>query len=280
MRTRLAIVAAALAAASTANAADIAPTYKAPPAPVPVVYNWGGFYLGGNVGYAWANIDTNSSLSAVGPITFSGVATSQLRAMRGPLSLDDNNWTWGAQAGINVQTGAWVWGGEVDVNRLRFRATNIQTNALVAPAVPTPIFFTDDVSNSWLVTGRARLGYAFNNVLFYGTGGVAFANFRYRSTFRDPLPADNTGSDASGNKNGVGWVAGAGIEYGIGQWSLKAEYLYVDMGSTSFTGQLRGTIATDNVWNHTADLTAQIVRVGLNYRFGGDYGKAPVVAKY
>ena len=48
MRTRLAIVAAALAAASTANAADIAPTYKAPPAPVPVVYNWGGFYLGGN----------------------------------------------------------------------------------------------------------------------------------------------------------------------------------------------------------------------------------------
>ncbi len=79
----------------------------------------------------------------------------------------------------------------------------------------------------------------------------------------------------------VGWTAGVGTEYAFGGgWSLKAEYLYVDLGSVSATStNLVGFAGTtpfpSNVYTHSVDLKSNIVRVGVNYKFGG-----PVVARY
>ena len=79
----------------------------------------------------------------------------------------------------------------------------------------------------------------------------------------------------------VGWTAGVGTEYAFGGgWSLKAEYLYVDLGRATATSTnlvtFAGTgLSPSNVYTHSVDLKSNIVRVGVNYKFGG-----PVVARY
>jgi outer membrane immunogenic protein len=80
----------------------------------------------------------------------------------------------------------------------------------------------------------------------------------------------------------VGYAVGAGVEAGLwGNWTLKAEYLYVDFGTITGTGLITAPPAVlaagsnNNPFTHSFDLKANIARVGLNYRFGG-----PVVAKY
>jgi outer membrane immunogenic protein len=93
--------------------------------------------------------------------------------------------------------------------------------------------------SDWLATVRGRAGWAFDRILFYGTGGGAFA------------PA----SVAAGNATMMGWTVGAGIEWAFAQnWSAKVEYLYVDFPSPS----VGGVSFTD---------AENVIRVGLNYKF-------------
>ncbi len=273
-----AFAAAATLLATSVHAADIARVYKAPP-PAPVVYNWSGFYIGGNAGYAWGNSDTYTSVVSTGGLPAASVTA--INALRGPLSLSDSGFTYGAQAGINIQTGNWVWGGEVDLSSIRFSDTVLNNTNIVTAGGSRAGAFSDAFETNWLITGRGRLGFAANNWLFYGTGGLAFTNYRYTHSFRDAPAGFGPGfEDAVLNRSNVGWTAGGGIEYGYGNWSLKAEYLYVDFASKSVSAPVFYTPGAAGTFTHTADLTTQIVRLGLNYRFGGDYGKAPVTAKY
>ena len=75
----------------------------------------------------------------------------------------------------------------------------------------------------------------------------------------------------------AGWTAGAGIEGALGGgWSAKLEYLYIDLGKTELTSAAAvtvagvGTVATNTT--QTLRTTDNIVRVGLNYKWGGGYG--------
>jgi outer membrane immunogenic protein len=101
-------------------------------------------------------------------------------------------------------------------------------------------------SNPWFGTLRGRIGYAMNNILFYGTGGLAFGD----------LTGEAGGIDET--KTEVGWTAGLGMEVGFTpNWSAKVEYLYMDLGSQAFaaTGGLDNGFQTN------------ILRFGINYRF-------------
>jgi outer membrane immunogenic protein len=121
-----------------------------------------------------------------------------------------------------------------------------------------------------LTTLRARAGYVFDNWLFYATGGWAYS----KVTFTDAVTSITAGplGPSSISSNRSGWTVGAGVEYGIaGGWSAKLEYLYVDLGSVAGVLGPTALITT----NHT--LTDQIVRVGINYRFGGE---REVVVRY
>jgi outer membrane immunogenic protein len=99
-------------------------------------------------------------------------------------------------------------------------------------------------------TARGRLGYAgWNNLLPYITGGAAFGNIKA------------TAPGVSVTKTNVGWTAGAGLEYAfLGAWSAKVEYLYADLGKVTCG-------ATDCGVDTDVKLKANLVRVGLNYRF-------------
>ncbi len=102
-------------------------------------------------------------------------------------------------------------------------------------------------SNPWFGTLRGRAGYAMGNVLFYGTIGLAYGGLKAQSTI----------TGISETRTSVGWAVGGGVEVALaGQWTAKAEYLYIDLGSRGFglTGVSNG-------------LDASLLRLGVNYRF-------------
>ncbi|MFK4535496.1 outer membrane immunogenic protein [Bradyrhizobium ottawaense] len=135
----------------------------------------------------------------------------------------------GVQAGYNFQNGPFVFGVEGDIQ------------AAGADDTFAPWKF----SNPWFGTLRGRAGYAFSNVLFYGTAGLAFGELR----------AQTFGWTESHTT--AGWTIGAGAEVGLApNWSAKLEYLYIDLSTTQF--------AITEVSN---GYSASVVRAGVNYRF-------------
>jgi outer membrane immunogenic protein len=135
----------------------------------------------------------------------------------------------GVEAGYNWQNRAFVFGGETDI-----QLSN-------ADDTLSPFEF----SNPWFGTLRGRAGVSLNNVLLYGTAGLAYGDLR----------ADSFNLTES--HTSIGWTAGAGVEVGFTpHWSAKAEWLYLDLADRAFS--LTGT---------NNGLAADLVRMGVNYRF-------------
>ncbi|HET9616845.1 MAG TPA: outer membrane protein [Pseudolabrys sp.] len=135
----------------------------------------------------------------------------------------------GVQAGYNWQNGQFVFGGETDLQ--------------LSGADDT--FAPWKFSNPWFGTLRGRVGYAMNNILFYGTGGLAYGDLKGEL------------NSLTETKTEFGWTLGAGMEVGLApNWSAKVEYLYMDLGSRSFsiTGNENG-------------FSASVLRLGVNYHF-------------
>jgi outer membrane immunogenic protein len=146
----------------------------------------------------------------------------------------------GGTVGYNWQFGGAVIGAEGDIDWSGIKGT---TSVLCAPGCET--------RNRWLATARARLGYGFDRFLPYLTGGLAVGDI---NVTRPGLPG--------GNISNAGWTVGAGLEVGlVSNVSLKAEYLYVDLGN--FNCGLNCALApTGNV-----SFTTNIFRGGANLRF-------------
>jgi outer membrane immunogenic protein len=130
---------------------------------------------------------------------------------------------------------------------------------------------------------RGRLGYAWNDVLLYGTGGLAYGEVGLSGTSASTVTTSGAGvggppfttvtakSFAASAVN-LGWTAGAGIEGALANnWTWKAEYLHMDLGSVSVTG----IAATGATFTASSKFTDDIVRVGLNYRFAPTSAVAP-----
>jgi outer membrane immunogenic protein len=167
----------------------------------------------------------------------------------GPISSDEfevNGGLVGATLGYNIQTGNWVWGieGDIDASWMKGSDSNPGGGGICGGAAGC------ETKVPWLATVRGRVGYAWNRWMPYFTGGAAIANIK---------ATPNGGTEVSDTT--VGWTAGAGIEYAfLGAWSAKFEYLYTDLGSIDCPAANCGIDAN-------VDLKANLVRVGVNYRF-------------
>lgn len=270
---RLLVGAAAIASlfGSAAMAADL--PMKAAPMPVAAVYNWTGFYIGGNLGYSWGRSSDFSTLTnGAGTVLFSNSNSTDLNGVIG-----------GGQIGYNWQVTNWVWGLEADIQGSGEKGSRNFTCpagvctpsppaalAIPGPAVPvTPM----DQKIEWFGTVRGRAGIlATPTVLLYGTGGFAYGDVRTAETI-------GAGAFAFTNtETRFGWTVGAGVEGAIGgNWTAKLEYLYVDLGRTTGTfqttiGALGGGVLSSN---YSSRITDNVLRAGVNYRFGG-----PIVARY
>jgi outer membrane immunogenic protein len=148
----------------------------------------------------------------------------------------------GGTAGYNWQIGKAVLGLETDADWAHLQGTGTST------LCPAGCSTTD----GWLGTVRGRVGYAFDRFLPYVTGGLAVGD----------IQASVPGFAGAKSTN-AGWTVGGGIEVALpGNWSAKAEYLHVDLGGVD-CGTACGGTPNDNVSMHD-----NIVRAGVNYRFG------------
>jgi outer membrane immunogenic protein len=261
----LAAVTALFGIGGAAMAADM--PLKAP-AYVPVAaYNWTGLYIGGTVGGAWGTSDpqTSTVFSPVGYFASSSVAAIN---SVGAQTISPNAFTGGFEAGYNLQSGNLVYGIEGDIES--FHLSGSATSGGIYPCcAPTGFTVTSNVSTTWLATVRGRLGYAVNNWLFFATGGVAFTDLHGNFGFGDTFASATESASVSDTK--TGYTLGGGVEAGLwGNWSVKAEYLYVNFGTIATTSNnLNTTIGAfpASTFAHSVDLKANIARAALNYRF-------------
>jgi outer membrane immunogenic protein len=174
-------------------------------------------------------------------------------------SLSDRGFTGGVQGGYNIQTGNFVFGLEIDAESFNLGASR----SVTIPALAT---VTTAFDTNWLFTARARVGIPVApNLLVYGTAGFGLTDLSVSNSI--------TTIGAESNRGLVtGRVFGAGAEWALSRdWTLRAEYLYLDFGDVTVNApkSISGAKLTDdyNEARTTADLTAQIVRLGLNHRF-------------
>ena len=290
-----AIAIGAILSAGAATAADLAarPYTKAPITAPAAVYDWTGFYVGGNAGYGWQDdsavtVTPADQVAAFlinsDPTTFTPVSPPVSFKIAGALV--------GVQAGYNWQFNQrWLVGVETDFNFSDIKGGGLSNSG----ASNRPFRSIADEQLKWFGTVRARLGLlATPSILIYGTGGFAYgrieqnAHFQLaRSTFPFSAGVGNDGVTCppgfvdcyvgSSSRTAAGWTAGGGLEYAIGKnWTVKAEYLYVNLGSNVFSQRAiafsgtQSTLATG-----FSDTTFHTVRAGINYKFDG-----PIVAKY
>ena len=234
------------------------------------VFNWTGFYIGGNVGYHW---DRDRATTATDPVGWSVAGAAAIDAVTGG-TLSPRGIMGGGQIGYNWQVGnSFLWGLEADANALAGTASRSVTGfAVINPAD----VFTTSAQTNFLATFRGRLGVTFDRVLLYGTGGLAVANTKLTDSFGSF--GNLSVASVSATSTRTGWTAGGGIEWAFADnWSMKAEYLYVDLGtiSTLIPSCALCAVGSDITVNHK--YTENIARIGFNYRFGGP---GPVVARY
>lgn len=206
---------------SLAVSAQAADLFRPAQPPLATMDNWSGVYIGLNAGHAWGDLST----AVPGVVSLSG---------------DYDGWLAGAQIGANFQRDQLVFGVEADI-----QASDLDHSE-------SALGFTAENQLSWFSTLRGRAGFDMNGIMPYLTGGLAFGRNNFRLATAEGAISES--------KTHVGWTVGGGVEAALSEtWSVKAEYLYVDLGSETYLSQLDGGFDAD------ADFHA--LRVGVNWRF-------------
>lgn len=222
--TTLLVCSASLGAAQAADLPFLAspPVVEAGTAVIDAPIDWTGFYAGLNVGYDWGDFSL--------PHGAGGNAHGVLG---------------GAQIGVNYQVGDIVGGIEADIQGADVEGRTTRFGRVYALRSYIQPFGT----------ARVRAGIAVDRVLVYATGGLAYAEVENKLRLFDRHRSD---SDIQ-----LGWTVGAGLEYALDpNWSIKAEYLYADLGSQRYNFRLGGAGIRQMV-----SYDQHLARVGLNYKF-------------
>jgi outer membrane immunogenic protein len=234
-----------LVAAVGANAADMRMPVKAPPPAPPPPFSWTGFYIGGNVGAAWANTSVSDS--------FFGLDFSRT---------SDAVFIGGGQVGGNYEfSNNVVIGVEGDFDW----AANRNNNATVVSPFPPFDTFSASVNDRWLATVAGRLGYAWDRWMIYAKGGggwVGSSGFTVTDL--------TTGVSVSGcSSTRSGWLVGGGFEYAFANnWTIRAEYDFLGLSSRSLTVPVGVPIIGGDTFT-TGRNNIQMATVGINFLFGG-----------
>ena len=216
-----------LLSGAVAQAADLI-------AETPTVYDWTGVFVGANAGYGFANEEALSIRPEIGEEA--GI-------------LDIDGFIGGGQVGANWQSDKWVFGAEAD---FQFSDISDSDNTTV-----DEMEFEAKTDVDWFSTVRLRSGFALDNLLVYGTGGLALGGVDYEIRALHDFGTLNTHD----NYTTLGWSAGAGVEWGLSErTSAKIEYLYIDLGSED--GAIPGEGTRLKI---TPSL--QSIRVGIDFRF-------------
>lgn len=225
-------------------------------------FNWTGPYLGAHIGYGWGNADTG----------FSPLPSAARFAAPAPVTLspDPGGIVGGLHGGYNYQMGRFVVGIEAGLSGSGISGTRTVSPIIQNNGAPLPggAFLSAHQRIDWFGTLRPRFGFTVTpSLLVYGTGGLAYGGVSY-SAITDFRPSGGASFyPASFNSTKFGWTLGGGLEYAIlKNWTVRTEYLYMDLGSES-------AIAASGVPNppfrvgYNWQTTAHILNIGVNYKF-------------
>lgn len=253
------------------------------------VYNWTGFYAGLNAGYGWSSSSFNlTGDNIAGQKWIDGLIGNPNR------SFDNSGFVGGGQIGYNWQINQrWVAGVETDINFADVRGRNSIPEVTGTFANTS---FDTDRRLEWFGTLRGRLGVSpLDRLLIYATGGLAYGKVTSGANYVNGsgillfggVQPDGSGVICNvgtcivggGSRVAAGWTIGGGLEWAVANnWSVKAEYLYMNLGNQtihSINTPPPGGLTAGSIATRFSDAEYNIVRVGMNYKFGG-----PVVAKY
>ena len=252
----------ALLPVSGAYAADMGYPVKAPPQVIIPVFSWTGFYLGANVGYGGDKFRYPFDATGdFGDFDFDA---------DGSFKLNSSGFFGGGQIGYNYQfDNSWVVGVEAD-----FQWSGIEGeisgngNVFVNDNLEGGASFSAGSEVEWFGTIRGRLGYAWDKVFLYGTGGAAYGKVKSHGNLDvwgdDGISLDGFPLSASTSDTQWGWTVGAGLEYALtNNWTFKTEYLYVDLGSQSLLDIDEQGFAA----NIDVETKFHTIKAGLNYKF-------------
>lgn len=226
------------------------------------VYNWSGLYIGANAGSV---ISRNRSSHAFVP---------DINQYTEVFSLVPGGFEGGLQIGYNWQSSAWVFGLEADI-----QGTSAKDDRTCISRCVGSFSMAYIQKVPYVGTARGRLGYSVGSTLFYATAGYAYG--QTKTTIAEKTFIEQRTLSLKHNKGG--YVVGGGIEsplslfglFGTG-WTVKSEYLFVDLGHTEDTFVvLRGVFIGPGIDVPTTRTQEHISRVGINYHFN-----TPVAAKF
>jgi outer membrane immunogenic protein len=236
---------ACMAVVSPAFAADLpvkTPVHRASP---PIVANWTGCYVGGNIGYGWAPTKWSGSGVEYASHTADGLVG-------------------GGQVGCDYQNGRWVLGIQGMFDASGMKGSSI--NWALDPAGGV----TDTTQISWFATLTGRVGYTLQPMtLLYVKGGVAWVRSKFNECCEPTVIIQDTSGpfeDGYANVTRTGWTVGAGVEHMFRpHWSAFLEYNFIGLGNDGITFTPIPPAPSPFIYNIHQDI--HLVLVGVNYRF-------------
>lgn len=240
------------------------------------MFSWTGCYAGGNAGWIGSNdrIEPRMSGDFLAPGNlFADPANRAL--LEHQYRSSGSGFSGGVQVGCNYQINNWVWGVEADFQGSTLKET---IDASYGPAPTTPGLPTNAHTEhlttgiDWFSTIRGRAGVTWDRLLIYATGGLAIARVKASTDILFAgsvafLP--NNHFVGSQSETRTGFAVGGGLEYAFGNnWSMKAEYLYLDFGTFNYLApDISGVAGPTSTWTTDVSPREHVVRVGLNYKF-------------
>jgi outer membrane immunogenic protein len=252
-------------------------------------WSWNGSYFGAYAGWAWGTSHATTNVDCGNTYFYMCDSTMPNNGLAvdasGTGDMHGNGFLAGLQGGYNWQFGNYVYGIESDFGAFHLNGSRQVTapyvltyGVIYAPAPPaTGDHYTigNGFNTDWLYTLRGRFGWTIENFLhrqdqlwLYATGGLALTDLRVNFNFSDTI-----GVTGGASHTGVipGWVLGAGFEYMLNsRYSIKAEYLHLDFGKVCASGVPFLSSPPNFYYSQgistCADLTADLARIGINYR--------------
>jgi high affinity Mn2+ porin len=234
-------------------------------APVPYVspaYDWNGWYAGVHVGVIRGSSNWSAIQPGAGGLNGSFDLPLQFDFMGGT-----GSYAAGIQGGYNyIFPSRLMLGFEADVsspNSDVVMPNSVRGSQTVTSPLNGQVTYGEEVIHYG--SARARVGYAFDHFLLYGTGGLAWTYDRVTRTQLDGNSFNGLATPGTVDTKllwRLGWAAGIGVEIPVAaNWTAKAEYLSTGFGRKSVTFPVAAEA-------FASDLSTQSILLGLNYRIG------------